>query len=566
MSSLRNFEHQQLLSRIADLNQVPASPDKYETWISASDHLDFLRTNADSEELIIFARAAPSSFVHAVLVSEECMTSSDQETLLHWRGSPLVDSCASYNNRQGNIYINRSTPFGPKSLRSARPLVFGREFSGLGENRKVYYEILQEYLHVTDIHWCPARDSYCRFDENGDHEAVVSVTSKPTGSKLTLISFRRTPLEAYLTASNSVLVQMFDFILGRKSFESWHLGEKKLMLDDKRIFYSQKIIDHDAGLARGIQIIRPRHKRSQILASLGEKTTSREHHEEFVALDFRKRVVIKISTDPDSTTDHFQAETNTLPSELSPAFFDPEVLIKYKSDPEKYTVSQYSIACRGGWQLSYGVNEAGQVHAYICDLRYIPAKEKVYWRSFNQPPRTSISEASFRADFLAQWPNNIEPLQEILDRLMEWNKSTIDWWKSPDRTLFQRISTPRTSSRKEWSDAFIILSQLVVEGFSIGYIRAKLDENDIEFSKEEKSLSLIKKILKHRNSGGENSELTGLTTAQLIRSKAGAHAGGSKAESLANDALKKYGTYSDHFESICKKIAQELDLIEKVML
>ena len=58
-----------------------------------------------------------------------------------------------------------------------------------------------------------------------------------------------------------------------------------------------------------------------------------------------------------------------------PRFFRAEVLSKYKNDPDKYTINEEhrSISCRGSWDLrSYGISEAGQVYAYICDLMLLP--------------------------------------------------------------------------------------------------------------------------------------------------------------------------------------------------
>ena len=47
---------------------------------------------------------------------------------------------------------------------------------------------------------------------------------------------------------------------------------------------------------------------------------------DFVAHDWRNGRVSTISTDPCATTNYFQTDNNSLPFELSPAFFKPEVL------------------------------------------------------------------------------------------------------------------------------------------------------------------------------------------------------------------------------------------------
>jgi hypothetical protein len=36
---------------------------------------------------------------------------------------------------------------------------------------------------------------------------------------------------------------------------------------------------------------------------------------------------------------------------LSPAFFRPEVLLKYKADRDKYTVGERDVSCRAAWHL-----------------------------------------------------------------------------------------------------------------------------------------------------------------------------------------------------------------------
>ena len=91
-----------------------------------------------------------------------------------------------------------------------------------------------------------------------------------------------------------------------------------------------------------------------------------------------------------------------MPFELSPAFFRPEVLLKYKADRDKYTVDEVRqfISCRGAWGLeSHDVNDSGQVHAYLCYLRHLPYQEQLHWKSHNEEPKGTISKRAFENDF-----------------------------------------------------------------------------------------------------------------------------------------------------------------------
>lgn len=76
------------------------------------------------------------------------------------------------------------------------------------------------------------------------------------------------------------------------------------------------------------------------------------------------------------------------------------MLLKYKADRDKYTVGERYVSCRATWHLrGIDVNEAGQVHAYICDLRSLPYSEQLHWLSYNEPPKTSISSRAITNDF-----------------------------------------------------------------------------------------------------------------------------------------------------------------------
>ena len=565
--------HNKLIERIENLNKAPDDATEYATWIKADAHFALLRENARENELIIYGGDI-CTFIHTVVVNQENLASIDHDDLLRWSGNPF-SSLAGYEAVKGQegVRIERTTDWGTKTLRGAQQLVFARDFEGLNGNDAIQYEILQEYSHLTGIHWRPEQRAYCRFDENGDFDHVVSVTSKGDIKGVTLVSFKREPLEEFLAASNSILVRMFDFTLLRhgkdSSFSHWPRGPENVCRESADLIYRQKIDPGKAAYARGIQLIRPSRPRSKIFSSMHERWFGRKEgpYVAYIALDLRNDCVTRISTDPDCTTNYFDANENSLPFELSIAFFSPDVLAKYKADQDKYTVTSSMISCRNAWFLrSYAVNEAGQVHAYICDLRNLPYKEQQYWLSFNEEPKAGISQRVIETDFWGEWSSVFDPLHEVLHIVGEWHRSDIAWWNLGDEELLGRVSTPLTSSRHEWAEAFSDLSKLVIEGFQVKAIRARLTEMSIAFEKEEKSLKLIERILIGRCELGEGERLRGLREVDLIRSKAFAHSGGSGAVTLANEALQEHDTYAAHFESVCETVAEELKLIEQAFL
>lgn len=385
---------------------------------------------------------------------------------------------------------------------------------------------------------------------------------------MALVSFKWEPLEEYLAASNASLVRMFDFTLLRSGFSGWSDGPTQKINESPDFFYRRKVMPGHAAYTRGIQIIRSRRSPQAIFTDMTDGWFGKKNkqHAEFIAYDWRNKRVTKISTDPAATTNYFQIEGNTLPFELSPAFFRPEVLLKYKADREKYTVGERDVSCRAAWHLeAIDVNEAGQVFAYICYLRRLPYEEQLHWLSFNEAPKASISKRAFINDFQGEFVNFVQPLRKVLSIVQRWRDAKVAWWTLRSEELIERVNTPLTASRDEWAEAFMDLAKLVIEGFETKAIRARLDAAQVPYDKKDGTIALLEKLLRKTDAARDVEKLVGLRTVQLLRSKAKGHAGGSEAQQLAQDALMEHETFANHFQHVCAQVADELETIEKWM-
>ena len=565
-----SFEHGKLVERVSRLNTVPEDATEYTTWIKASGHLELLRDNSQEDELAIYS-SGEYSFVHTVVVDESAIMSLDPDDLLSWSGGPFPNRAGyAWGMDRDDVWIERDEyHMRSKSLEKARPLIFRRELDGLQGVDGVYFEVLQEYSHLTGIHWRPELKAHCNFDERGDWQQIVSITSE--NSDVTLISFRREQLEQYLATSNSVLIRMFDFTLLRYSeFTGWPDDPEAVVYESDDFFYRQKIDTGKAAYTRGVQIIRPAYPKRKIFSSIrdGRWPSRNREYCEFIVLDVRHEFIANISTHPSATTSYFQASENSLPFEVSPVFFRPEVLQKFKADRDKYTINEEHrfISCRGGWRLkTYDINEAGQVHTYVCYLRSLPYEEQLYWRSFNAEPQDGISERAYQNDIRGEPSDIVTPLVSILSIVRCWADIDQPWWQLTDRSLLERVNTPVSNSRDEWAQAFVDLAKLVIEGFRVRALRLRLEERGISFETDARSLVLIEKLLAaHANASGKT-RLDGLRAVQYIRSKAGAHFGGSEAVELARNAIRDHGSYKAHFEAICGGVSDELHLIDEAL-
>ncbi len=561
---MSNYQHKQIIETISRLDDPPSDPNSFAEWIKAKSQMAFLSDNAKADEVVIYA-AGQYTFVHSLIVSNERLTPPNQDDLLHWNCNAYCSIASYVSSGAGNdVWLERGlTNTGTETLEAAVQPIFARTFDGWNGPGRNYLELNQEYAQVTGVHWRPEERAYCRYNENGDLEAIVSVTNREDrGGAMSLATFKRGPLEEYLAASNSSLVRMFDCTLHRKgSFSGWGTGAERIVRDSDDFFYRQKIEGAHAGYTRGVQLLRP--PRAEAVVKV--PTRNKKQYAEFVAWDWRNKRVTKISTDPDASTNYFVAKDNALPFEVSPAFFRPEVLSKYKTDRDKYTVSERDVSCRTAWHLqAIDVNDAGQVHAYIVYLRNLPYSEQLHWLSFNEEPKTGISSRALATDFKGEFSDFPNPPGKVSSILRRWHRDTVAWWTLRDDRLFARVTTPLSSSRDEWAESFMDLAKLVIEGFETKPIRAMLDRAGLSYLQDDRTIALLEKL--YNRDRGSSEKLTGLRTVQHLRSKAKGHAAGSDAEELAQAALIEHESFANHFKYVCELVAHDLEAIENLLV
>lgn len=246
------------------------------------------------------------------------------------------------------------------------------------------------------------------------------------------------------------------------------------------------------------------------------------------------------------------------------------MLSKYRADKDKYRFQGEYLNCRNAWSLrGVEANDAGQVHVYICDLAKLPLAEQLHWKGFNEPPRgieeglvPFISKRALNSHFLNRWTTELEPLDQIRSILQRWNGVT--WWKQRDEDAMDHVAEPLTDSIDEWSDAFLELAKLVVEGFQLPALRSALEKEAIEYTKDQKSIVLLERLAA-KFLPGDKAELKNLREVQAIRSKGRSHAARTQLRTLAKKAKADFESYRNHFRSICRGVAGELQMLDVIL-
>jgi hypothetical protein len=145
------------------ISQAPATGEA-EWLIAAEDSVVFLKENAQSEEIVIYA-SGPATLVHAVLAPLKQVTPTDQKDLM--RAFVQTDeswaSQKSYGGGEGHRVYHEAPLRSGKSMSGGEKLAFRRSFDGVQKGESPV-ELSQKLVHAHGLHFVPERNAYCRLD------------------------------------------------------------------------------------------------------------------------------------------------------------------------------------------------------------------------------------------------------------------------------------------------------------------------------------------------------------------------------------------------------------------
>lgn len=556
-----------VVSALVQISQPPSDKVSFNAWLEMADAVAFLKGNVQDDEFVVYA-IMQHTYMHAVLVPVSAVNPPNVEDLLSW-------NCGAYSG-WGVVFASLPQPSvsisppldgtGSLTLDKGEQLVFARSFEGrLGD--KDYHEILQKFLHISEIHFLSERSAYCRIDSRGDIEDVIRVVEIPAkGDEFggTVITFRRDALDRYLALTDSAIVRIFDFTrLQLSRFGMWSKGHEAQLVKDDDLFYHKHVEPGHASYIRGCQIVSSSMSKESIARDFWRPSSENREYESFIAHDWKNKVVRLISCAPGKTANYFTE--SDLPFELSPAFFRPEVLSKYKADSEKYRLEERSISCRGAWHLqNYDINEVGQIHTYLVYLRNLPHEEQLYWKSYNEAPKGPISKRAYLRDFEGSWEPLYDPLGSLKHSVRTLHADRVPWWTLRSPELIDRVHCPATSSPDEWATELLQLDQMIVEGFESKWLGSKarmLGRNpDPKFA----SLALVEECLIALGFAEDDARriVAPLRRTHDLRTKQKGHASGKESVAkIRQEALAEHGTYRDHFRALCGECDESIRAI-----
>jgi len=497
---------------------------------------------------------------------------------MKWQSSPSDSWGYGYSfGKRGEPKHFISKPFDSnysKILQQAQPITYLRYFEGKSD-RKGYVEVSQFLTHLHDLHFMDERKAYCKLNKDGDIEEVIKILYPPEGGYVTTI--KQDVLDFHLFLNKAVLVRFFDRVIYDKEAGLDQKDQQQSDFSDatNEIYARRGILYNRNGVAtsswiRGFQVIRNRQPHKVMLAMLTGKDLEPKKYETFIAFDWKHKRIAELSCDPHELGNYFVESDK--PFQTSPAFFKPDVLVKYKQDPEKYTLDQRYITCRNSWHLqTYDINEAGQVFTYLCYLGDLPHKEQLHWKQYNENPKAGISERALKTDFKAEWDLSYEPLSELKSSLEELSKNS-ELWTCRDSSLFTQLNYVVSDSVKEWSDEIQTLDKLVIEGLNYSYLK-KLGQSLKCYDPKLGSIKLLGEVLKAKDINNQAIEqiVSPFGEIQFLRTKFSAHVSDTTEKGqIQGKIITQYGALKNHFRNLVERtdrsIKALLELISKNIL
>lgn len=530
----------------------PSSEEKFNKWLELDNVIPFLEKELNDEYIILHA-ISKHLFINSILLPNIPLSDNDIENILQWSGNSFT-TWSIYKSSSAYELYEPNSPLRNDSELNSEQIIFGREFEGV-TGYECYYEINQKIFHALGLHFMPERNAWCKLDSNGDIDECIKQVdiNLSNNDAIKLIYIHKGLLSQYTSATNQILLRMIDCHAFRDNFFGW--GDDRTYVDiNTGITYGQIGYNLPIGsYFRGIQLI----NLDEIALTL--ENDNNQKYVELIVNDFKHKKIATVSCNPEELDNYFFDSGK--PLGMSPAFFNAEVLRKYKSDTEKYKIRDRSIECRGAWYLrSFDVNDVGQVSVYLVDFNNLPYKEQLHWKQYNEEPKVFLSKRAIETDFKGEFSNEITPLDKLKNLLYTMKNDRLDWWKLRNQDLIDKLQYPLTQSKDEWAEELLTFDQLVIEGLEEKWLRNKAKELNPAIENKYRALKLIEYILVEKEFEKEHAYeiMSVFHEIHNLRSEVKGHSSGNTAEQRRKDVIQKYGSYKSHFDDLANRIYESL--------
>lgn len=226
------------------------------------------------------------------------------------------------------------------------------------------------------------------------------------------------------------------------------------------------------------------------------------------------------------------------PHYLTPVHFRAEVLARYYSHPERFSVEDGYLRAASLWGLKMDNDHADRVMVFLGDLgRDLPASERDYWRSFNIPPDgPAISKTAFTRSMRGWFADPTRPdlaFKNLFPHFSTKWREKFGWdlflpLTEDDAHHFTTVRIPIHNDQAEFDSQVQSLTKLLIDSLN----EAELVKG-LTVPGEAKGIAKFHLFLEDRKVT-DAAKLTGfLRNLQALRSSGVAHRKGSTYEKVA---------------------------------
>ena len=546
------MRHDDLVKLLAFLADSANSEE--DSWWSPGTYEGLLHDTRD-EDVPIYV-CSKHHYMHAVAVKTSRLKKSPVADLVKWNFS--VPSGAGWDamisgDKLRGVQDRGLTHTAVPALEGCTSLLFLR--SGLRESG-TYMEPNQALTHTLDLH--ADETGWVRSNELG--ELVPEIQCSGGGSDR-VVTLNRNALDEFLTLSSCSLVRLFDFKKWKGGFGSVEERRSKLVSGTSAETYytlmRAKLSNGPFVAMRGADVIRvDRAARKRAVQRI--KGDVPRQYASFLIWDFERKRDIEWPADESKLGNYFT--TTGLPQATSPVFFKPDILLAYRSEPERFRIDSHEIACRGAWSLPYHINEAGQVHAYICDLARLPHEEQLRWKAHNEKRKGGIAERAWVQDFRAEFSEEYDPVDSLHEVARAFpsikgkDHEVVLWRAGGD---LDQVGLVVTRSPKEFQDQILTLTKVVVEGL----VARNINKMSKQMKCRDDKLGSVKQLQRLMEKLGVDDDTREEITVPLaslhgVRSSTAAHRG-------KNEEKDTKGAYRKLLTDCDKALRLLADLVEQ---
>jgi hypothetical protein len=455
---------------------------------------------------------------------------------------------------------NRVVKYDRFGFEAAEPLVFIRDYVGF---KKSNTEISEEFRFFHNLYYESKRNEYVKLDESGEETTIVRFDNGA-------VFIRLKEIRQFLAIKEMHLALFFDHFR-HSNVDVATIPKKQLeeQFSDKRTVYRFGIKVDEFGMSDfpttsfifGKKMIEPFPKSKS--GFWPYDSDQQEEYEEFIIGETPDGDHVTFTCDHKKLANYFGANPNA-PNYLTPVFFRRDVLQKYYSAPERFSVEDSYLRCGGQWGLRMDNNHEDIVIVYLGDLgRDLPAKERSYWKPFNIPPKGKLSKAKFMRDFMAM-PCDPEGKDLLLkQRYQQLNEKWAEkhGWplflplKKDDVHFFQNLRVLLNNSQSEFDSQVLALAKVLVDALN----EAEIEKHISKPADSARGIAKLSVFLTENGYSGNENGVDLLKLIQGLRSAGVAHLKGSNYQKLAEKLGLADKELRDFFSDLLSQATEFLE-------